>query len=80
MAPTSNATQGSPRGFRERVRRVTHRLAHTKVRTKEKSETKEGQEDAARQTNTVGGQTGNVRTMAVIGVIRAIAPEWLQIP
>lgn len=74
MAPTSSATQGSPGGFRERMRRVIHRPAHTKVGTREESEAKEGQVDVARQTNTVGDQTGSVRTMAVIGVIMAIAP------
>ena len=74
MAPTSSATQGSPGGFRERMRRLTQRRAHTKDGTREESEAKEGQVDTARQTNTVRDQTGNVRTMTTIGVIMATAP------
>lgn len=74
MASTSSANQGGPGGFRERMRRVTHRRVHTKDGTREEGEAKKGQVDAARPTNSMGDQTGNVRTMVVSCVVMAIAP------
>ena len=56
------------------MKRVTHRLAHTKDGTREKDKAKDGLVDVARQTNTMGDQTGNVCIMAVNWVIMAIAP------